>query len=451
MENLFFKKKDQNLSQQDKPEKGVNRREFIKGVAAMAGIVALKGDVPSLLGENEKPREDYLSFAKRGNEQMKADGTIPEYKELYTPALSENIYNRVTPHGYGLGKNVYSGEVDHLKEIVNALGDTYEKKEQHGNDYREEEIALRENVWKLILGLPQSKEEISFLLSPHQPSVREKEVSPYLCFKNPFFEQLILEKGLSMLDSGAFQERGKQKGNAQALVIPDSYLLDVLGSFTLYYAENNKEDKPYFSYYDIWDINPLGIDEKKMIDKGFLEGAKKIMKFLLKRADSIDEAKKTLGSALGDKASSALRFVSEEYFQEMKNFFKQRDDKEIDEILDFLLTPRKVEIYNKIYFDPKTGKRILDKSYKDLFGDFEANMEMKQVDEISASETKVVFVNNKLYFFDKRMGLPVSGTFDFNIAGLEKVKVEKGELSKEDTKRYQGTEQWKKMIKFEMR
>jgi hypothetical protein len=280
----------------------------------------------SLLDEVVVTSKGPITSAK---EQMKEYGITDELRKSYVKDKSERAYNNIVPQGYGNIKT----SLDRYRRFKGNLGRDPEALWYDGpeDDKTHYTIPNRDDAFRLYLGMPQINN--SFSVSDYRPGDSEDKSMVYLkptYFQNPEIRQELLDDYFRKYNSGidekyglGFQdkrgignERQLSRGEWQGDGTPFPSADNALGDFTFDMGEDDKGS--YISIYDIWDLQPFSSTG---------EGS------------SLNRAGKALLNLFNKKSGKKATSESEasELFGAGKPF----------------------EVYERIYFDPKT-KKIID-------------------------------------------------------------------------------------------
>ena len=270
----------------------------------------------SLLDEVVVTSKGPITSAK---EQMEEYGITDELRKSYVKDKSEKAYNNITPQGYGDIKT----NLDRYRRFKGNLGRDPEALWYDGpkDDKTYYTIPNREDAFRLYLGMPQTNN--SFSVSDYRPGDSEDKSMVYLkptYFQNPEIRQELLDnyfdketnKGKRKIGN----ERGLSRGEWQGDGTPFPDADNALGDFTFDMGEDEKGS--YISIYDIWDLNPF---------------------------NSTGE-----GSSLNRTGKALLNLFNK------KSGKKATSESEVSELFG---AGKPFEIYERIYFDPKT-KKIID-------------------------------------------------------------------------------------------
>ena len=252
-------------------------------------------------------------------EQMEEYGITDELRKSYVKDKSEKAYNNITPQGYGDIKT----NLDRYRRFKGNLGRDPEALWYDGpkDDKTYYTIPNREDAFRLYLGMPQTNN--SFSVSDYRPGDSEDKSMVYLkptYFQNPEIRQELLDnyfdketnKGKRKIGNERGLSRGEWKGDGTPFPDADN----ALGDFTFDMGEDEKGS--YISIYDIWDLNPF---------------------------NSTGE-----GSSLNRTGKALLNLFNK------KSGKKATSESEVSELFG---AGKPFEIYERIYFDPKT-KKIID-------------------------------------------------------------------------------------------
>jgi len=252
-------------------------------------------------------------------EQMEEYGITDELRKSYVKDKSEKAYNNITPQGYGDIKT----NLDRYRRFKGNLGRDPEALWYDGpkDDKTHYTIPNREDAFRLYLGMPQINN--SFSVSDYRPGDSEDKSMVYLkptYFQNPEIRQELLDnyfdketnKGKRKIGNERGLSRGEWKGDGTPFPDADN----ALGDFTFDMGEDEKGS--YISIYDIWDLNPF---------------------------NSTGE-----GSSLNRTGKALLNLFNK------KSGKKATSESEVSELFG---AGKPFEIYERIYFDPKT-KKIID-------------------------------------------------------------------------------------------
>jgi len=260
-------------------------------------------------------------------EQMKEFGITNKLKESYVKGKSEKAYNNIIPQAYGDIKT----NLDRYRRYEGNLGRDPEALRYYGpKDKRKGlyTIPNRDDAFRLYLGMPQINN--SFSVSDYRPGDSEDKSMVYLkptYFQNPEIRQTLLDNYFSRYDAGidekyglGFQdkrgignERGIRKEEYKGDGTPWPNADNALGDFTFDMGEDDKGS--YISIYDIWDLNPFSSEGK--------------------------------GSSVNRAGKGIL-----EVFNKMSGK-EATSDSEVSELFG---AGKPFEVYERIYFDPKTRK-----------------------------------------------------------------------------------------------
>jgi len=274
-------------------------------------------------------------------EQMEKYGITNELAKGYVPNLSERALNNIIPQDYGdITKNL-----DRYRRFKGNLGrpeDALWYDDPKSDNPRKYTIPNREDAFRLYLGMPQVNN--SFSVSNHRPGDSEDKSMVYLkptYFKNPEIRQELLDNYFSLLDTRLFNgkrgrgnERSLSRGEYEGDGKPWPTADNALGDFTFDMGED--ENGSYISIYDIWDLNPFNTTGE--------------------------------GSSINRTGKALLKLFN------TKSGKNATENSEVSEIFG---AGKPFEIYERIYFDPKT-KKILD---------------MKQMKQGGSLEKKAQFTN----------------------------------------------------------
>ena len=258
-------------------------------------------------------------------EQMEKYGITDQLREGYVKGKSEKAFNNITPQGYGDQEL----NMERLSAFLKGDGrnpDSLLYQEENGKkEYYT--IPTRDDAFSLYLGLPQKND--SFSVSDYKPS-QAKDPStiyykPWWADEDKYRQRIVYEYFDGGYKDVEGSETKKLVNERTALAIPSnwkkdgdpwSYADNALGDFTVDYGEDEKGH--YIAIYDKWDLNPFEQGEGSSVNQ--------------------------FGSALLN-AYNKLRGKNP----------KATADTEVSEIFG---AGKPFEIYERIYFDPKTQKII---------------------------------------------------------------------------------------------
>ncbi len=224
------------------------------------------------LNQQESPF-DFKAEVTKAKKELEEKNITSERESAWGP-LSERIEKSIEPRGYALFRKDFirfllNKERDRqtLSEEKFSLEDL-EGFEKSNQSYQKS----RDDAWRFYLGLPQKYG--TFSISDYQPK-ESKEKKYY--YSVPELEQKIFDLFREESDNKDYLNPlrlvpGDKYGrNPAHMKVGDSYVLQepyIMGHYTLSYAQDERGH--YLSYYDIWDINPIGrkIELGKMLKLG---------------------------------------------------------------------------------------------------------------------------------------------------------------------------------------
>ena len=253
-------------------DKGINHVEIGDHVNLDNGVLKISQEKPVIdnpvkkdelsVKKSEKELEQgqtekkWLSFVKIKQEELDKSGITSEQKEAYG-YLSDKLYKNITPRDYNIyqaSKQFLFGP-DETREVSKIQDLNAYEKYTSGEITREE---LRNNddkttmgeddAWALYLGIPQKYN--TFSISKYKPSNSSDDIYYY---SMPKYEDKMLEFCLGI------GKHGSPAGESPDLMVLRNYKID--------WGEDGKGY--YLSYYDIYDLNPSGLDMEKIIGKKF--------------------------------------------------------------------------------------------------------------------------------------------------------------------------------------
>lgn len=173
---------------------------------------------------------------------------MDQVAKAYKSGISEALYRNITPISYN----------GHEEEVVKAAQDYFNKPSNHAllpivrseghrnaNLLGNEDLAKREDAWRLYLGLPQ--ENKTFSVSPFKPS-KGKDDAPYY-YSIPDFEKYLIPR--IVLGEIRLAPHDKVQETPTHVVTKD-YDSGVMGNYTV--SKGKDELGHYISYYDKWDL-----------------------------------------------------------------------------------------------------------------------------------------------------------------------------------------------------
>jgi hypothetical protein len=280
-----------------------------------------------------KPKESFEEKKRIAKLELDQLGYTSDQRKAYAKGKSEKAFNNIVPAGYGDLEQTLDRLERYQKNLGRNPNETlwYSAEESSTGKPIHYNLPKRDDAFSMYLGMPQKNN--SFGISEYQP-VDSKENKYY--FKPNYLDENLknalvsdyFNKKVNNKDSKVIMnERNsffrQKRDSLQKAGIPwedpinaEWYADNPLGDFKV--SEGKDEKGQYLSIYDVWDLNP----------------------FKVGKGSSTNPA----ASAL--KAFAKLRGIDAD------------NDSEISEIFG---AGKPFEIYDRIYYDPKTKKVIPQK------------------------------------------------------------------------------------------
>jgi hypothetical protein len=179
-------------------------------------------------------------------EQMRWSGITNDQIFNRNP-IQEKIFRNLIPWGYD----------EPIKRVEEAI--SQEVDDPDFPDYPEGQS--RYDAWRLYMGHPQKSN--TFKTSKYRPLTSKNDDKTYYSFakndreRSDNFENRIL---INLLDESLYQGIShKDKSNNEYFTDVDA-IMGVMGTFKI--SKGKDEHGTYLSYYDKWDLNPLGLKTK---------------------------------------------------------------------------------------------------------------------------------------------------------------------------------------------
>ncbi len=252
----------ENQESEKKPSKKLKKSLL----AALALYTAPPSDTPQPNLETFDQRSD-------AEEQLKKGGITDSQRQTYKPGISELLANNVNPYGYSADST--AGKISIINDAERVIQQVMNPaaKGEMTKVLTEEEVAAREDAWRMYLGLPQKNE--TFGVSDFKP--QNSKDDKYYYKINNFVERYSEIKGFSREDalfsivlSAKVSKEGLRRATptgARSPALGKFDFLGIMGHFTLTLGEDERGH--YVSYYDLWNLEGSIEGENGLIGKPF--------------------------------------------------------------------------------------------------------------------------------------------------------------------------------------
>src|SRR3989344_389191 len=213
----------------------------------------------------KESQEDFCKRVKKARYELEHSGITSEQAGAYKELFSEALYRGIEPQGY-----------DYIEKLAFFADNLLFGREENAPLGSEKKPPVREDAWRLYLGLPQQHN--AFGVSDYRPSSSQENIYYYKL--NEFIALFNLKGGLSNIDYTKPYFNPDEANTLQDLSIEidksggkvyihehryhdDSSKLGVMAVFKL--SKGQDENGYYFSYYDVWDLGGSGLETKEGI------------------------------------------------------------------------------------------------------------------------------------------------------------------------------------------
>lgn len=196
--------------------------------------------------DNENTRDNIMTIISNVDtprEQLEKEGITAERREAFGE-LSLILESTVTPRGYGFDKILIEIRNIALRKKRNQAEPRPNSLLDENNDLEYQYVMeidnARNDAWRFYLGIPQKHS--TFRISDYRPA-KSKEKKYYYA----------LSKKLEAKIFESFLLYHENINIGESEIDTDPY---IMGNYTLSMSRDEKGH--YISYYDIWDLHPLG-------------------------------------------------------------------------------------------------------------------------------------------------------------------------------------------------